>query len=83
MYVFYSWNEIPSESVMRSFLKCGISNSIDGTQDDELFSEFIGGREEEVCEERNDDVGMYDDALSDDQFQMLYGESDNEEFESF
>ena len=33
-----SWNEIPSDMVIRS-------NSIDGTEDDELFSEFFFQRQ--------------------------------------
>ena len=31
-----SWNEIPSEMVARWFEKCGISNAMDGTEDDQL-----------------------------------------------
>jgi hypothetical protein len=55
--VLDAWNEIPSEMVIRSFLKCGISNSIDSTQDGELFKEFIGGRED-IDNENNEDAGI-------------------------
>ena len=34
-----AWREIPPEMVMKSFKTCGISNALDGTEDDELYSE--------------------------------------------
>ena len=33
------WQEIPAEMVMKSFRTCGISNALDGTEDDELYNE--------------------------------------------
>ena len=41
-----SWKEIPSDMVITSFLKCGVLNFIDCSEDDELFSEFISGRDD-------------------------------------
>lgn len=32
-----AWREIPREMVARSFLKCGITNSLHGTEDDLVF----------------------------------------------
>ena len=32
-----AWLEIPPEMVARSFLKCGITNSLDGSEDDLVF----------------------------------------------
>ena len=32
-----TWQNIPSEMVVRSFKKCGISNAMDGTEDDMLI----------------------------------------------
>lgn len=32
-----AWREIPREMVARSFLKCGITNSLDGSEDDLVF----------------------------------------------
>ena len=72
-----SWNKIPPDMVIRSFLKCGISNSIDGSEDDELFSEFIGGRDD-VEQENTEECDLYDDGLSEEQFYELFGDSDNE-----
>ena len=77
-----SWNEVPSDMVIRSFLKCGISNSIDGTED-ELFSELIGGRDDVEQEKNTEECDLYDDRLSEEQFYELLGDSDKEYFEGF
>ena len=34
-----AWREISVEMVAKSFKTCGISNSLDGTEDDELYTE--------------------------------------------
>ena len=34
-----AWREIPAEMVIKSFKTCGISNALDGTEDDELYAE--------------------------------------------
>ena len=34
-----AWQEIPAEMVERSFKSCGISNALDGTEDDAVYSE--------------------------------------------
>jgi hypothetical protein len=39
--------------VMKSFLKCGISNSLDGSEDDELFSEFLASSKQDVVPEND------------------------------
>ena len=49
-----SWNEIPEEMVSRSFKICGISNALDGIEDDAIYEEEmpeIDGEEEEEEEE--------------------------------
>ena len=78
-----SWHEIPSDMVVRSFLKCGISNSIDGSEDDELFSEFISGKDDVEQEENIEEFYLYDDELSEKQFYKQFGDSDNEQSEGF
>ena len=48
------WNEIPEEMVGWSFKTCGISNALDGTEDDTVYKEEmpeIDGEEEEEEEE--------------------------------
>ena len=32
-----AWRDIPREMVVRSFLKCGITNALDGSEDDCVF----------------------------------------------
>ena len=32
-----AWNDIPAEMITASFLKCGITNNLDGSEDDLLF----------------------------------------------
>ena len=34
-----SWAEIPAEMVRKSFKTCGISNALDGTEDDEVYAD--------------------------------------------
>jgi len=38
-WVHEAWQEIPLEMVAKSFKTCGISNSLDGTEDNELYTE--------------------------------------------
>ena len=52
-------------------------NSIDGSEDDELFSEFIGGRDDVEQEENTEECDLYNDGLSEEQFYELFGDSDN------
>lgn len=33
------WEEIPEEMVRRSFKMCGISNALDGTEDDAIYDD--------------------------------------------
>ena len=56
-----SWQELSKEMVERSFKECGISNALDGTEDDLVWEE----------EE--------DDRITPEQWQELFGESDDEE----
>ena len=38
-WVHEAWRDIPVEIVAKSFKTCGISNSLDGTEDDELYTD--------------------------------------------
>ena len=38
-WVHEAWREIPVEMVAKSFKTCGISNSLDGTEDDEVYTD--------------------------------------------
>ena len=37
MRILQAWNEIPAKMITASFLKCGITNNLDGTEDDLVY----------------------------------------------
>ena len=61
--------------VERSFKKCGISNALDGTEDDLVWEE----EEDSSQVEEEPDCDVYDDRITPEQWQELFGESDDEE----
>lgn len=67
-WIAQAWQSIPEEMIVRSFLKCGISNNLDGTEDETTYEES----DDESAE------GL------DDSFVRALFESDSEsEFEGF
>lgn len=52
-----AWQEIPEEMVKKSFKSCGISNAMDGTEDDAIYSED--------SQELDDDEEMEDEFETD------------------
>ena len=46
-----AWAEIPQEMVIKSFKTCGISNALDGTEDDVVYSEETPEVDDEDIEE--------------------------------
>ena len=70
-----SWQELSKEMVERSFKKCGISNALDGTEDDLVWEE----EEDSSQVEEEPDCDVYDDRITPEQWQELFGESDDEE----
>ena len=78
-----SWNEIHSEMVAKSFKKCGISNVMDGTKDDQLW-ESLSDYEDSDSREEPMEPDIYDDQLTVEQWQDLFGDSDDgEDFAGF
>ena len=82
-WVLKAWNEVRTESVIKSFKKCSISNAMDGTEDDLLWEE-----EEETATAQNDDdeaEGPYDNMITAEEWDELFGQTDDEEgyFEGF
>ena len=57
-WVKQSWVEIPAEMVRKSFKTCGISNALDGTEDDEVYAD-------EMPELADDDMAMEDEFETD------------------
>ena len=70
-----SWQKLSKEMVERSFKKCGISNAVDGTEDDLVWEE----EEDSSQVEEEPDCNVYDDRITPEQWQELFGESDDEE----
>ena len=64
--------------VARSFKKCGISNSIGGTEDDTLREEDANP-EQESPDDESEDEDLYDNQLTEKQWRSLLGESDDED----
>lgn len=49
-WVIHSWAGVKKEVVVKSFLKCGISNALDGTEDEEVYAYGDSSDEEELDE---------------------------------
>ena len=77
-WVLEAWRGLPKEMVARSFKKCGISNSIDGTEDDILWEEEANP-EQESEDDESEDKDVYDDKLTEEQWRSLLGDSDDED----
>ena len=78
-----AWNDIPTEMVVKSFLKTGISNKMDGTEDDALWKEDmeIDEDDEDPTDAPNWDT---DERMTQEEWNEMFGESDDDdEFEGF
>ena len=60
-----AWREIPVELITRSFKSCGISNAVDGTEDDVVWDDEE--EEAEDTEERIDKEFDTDSEAEDDE----------------
>ena len=49
-WVKQAWCDIPEDMVRRSFKTCGISNALDGTEDDAIYEEEMPEAEDEEME---------------------------------
>ena len=63
-----SWEELAYDIIKKSFLRCGISNALDGSQDDEIHTEIPAELDDEEPEDLqdSDDVDALD-PLTDDE----------------
>ena len=68
------WDEIPNDIIKRAFLKCCISNSMDGTEDDVLWEDG-----EDVCSNDSDSASDADLMYADDELRALFQEDTEEE----
>ena len=82
-----AWDEIPTEMIQESFLKCCITNALDGTKDDDVWEEEDEDPFENLDEPQpNDDELFYADTYENEQagidsatYELIFGSSDNEE----
>ena len=91
-WIHKAWQSILTETIVNYFKKCGISNSMDGTEDDSLYNDLIGSPKKATDETEesiaDDDDDYYDDLplslpLSELQLKLLFGEDNEEEFLGF
>ena len=75
-----AWEDIPAEMVKKSFLKTGISSSMDGIEDDHLWQD---SGEASSSEEGPEETWDTDERLTQQEWENLFGESDDEDFEGF
>lgn len=73
-FVVKSWESVRVETVIKSFKKCGISNSMGGEEDDLLWQES----EEENSEDSPDEVGSSSDS---DPYADLFTSDDEQDLE--
>ncbi|KAJ1086507.1 hypothetical protein NDU88_004529 [Pleurodeles waltl] len=84
-FVIKAWNDIDAETVIKSFKKCGISNSLDGMEDDYLWQD----EEKPEAETTPSDTELdpYDDCLTNvpqDVIDLLMiSDDEQEDFEGF
>lgn len=76
-----AWNEIPTEMVKKSFLKTGISNKLDGTEDDNLWEEDHELSDSDSIEQEDDTRWDTDERITQEEWNELFGDSENEDEE--
>ena len=73
-----AWAEIDTNMIVKAFKKCGISNAMDGTEDDVIYEDV----EDEIIEDLEDD--QYDDCLDEEEFEALFNDSEtHSDFKGF
>ena len=89
-WIISAWESLPRDMVIRSFLKCGILNSMDSTEDDALFHNLIERPSSLVPRDADttddcefDDSFVYDAALTKKDIEDLFLSDSDEEFEGF
>jgi hypothetical protein len=86
-----AWESISEEIIIKSFKKCGISNAMDGSEDDVLYEDLVGddtendtGSHEELDESDDEMNDFYnEDMIDDEEIKKIFDESDDEVFNGF
>ena len=69
-----AWHDIPSQMIVKSFKKCCISNAMDGSEDDALYSDLVKPREANGADDENEQTP---DVISDNAQPDTFDELDN------
>jgi len=60
-----SWQRVKNETTVKSFKRCGISNALDGSEDDILYEEIDASsennHEDDFSGSDDDFLGFYDE----------------------
>lgn len=85
-WILDAWRELPSKIIVKAFKKCGISNAMDGTEDDCLWEEK-DSEDDSDGEEDTECSAYYTDKdfpWTEEQYdELFHSESEEEEFEGF
>ena len=92
-WIVSAWGEIDSAIIVKVFKKCGISNAMDGTEDDVLYEEYIkktsqpDDSDDDDEEEETYDDSYYtdkDNGLTQQQLDSFFNTDDEDsDFEGF
>jgi len=61
-----AWDSMPPEMIRKSFLKCGISNAMDGSEDDAVYSGLVAKDKDDSDNESETESDAANDDSSDD-----------------
>ena len=74
-----AWDAIPADMIAKSFRKCGISNALDGSEDDAIYDNDASDNEAE-----DEEDNPYDDEATPDEIRELFADDgDDTDFEGF
>ena len=78
-WVVTAWDMVPEDMVVKSFKKCGISNSMDGEDDDALFADFVSDSTTsgQTCA-TDDSVDSDHELMSDTEMDDIYDDDSND-----
>jgi len=84
-WVVDAWESIPSEMIAKSFLKCGISNALDGSEDDAVYEDEGEEEADEDAGAEDDDNDVYNDDGRDytNLLEQFNSDNDDSDFEGF
>ena len=78
-WILKAWEELDITMIVKSFKKCGISNNLDGTEDDMLWDDDTPDAEDMDVDSEMDDP--YDDDVTAQDWFDLYENSDDDDEE--